>query len=181
MPQGLPNEDYLAMVVREFERLKRLAEQAMLQLPPDTFFATPRTSDNSVAVIVKHMGGNMRSRWTDFLAADGEKPGRNRDDEFVIGPNDSRKALMEDWESGWTALFGALAPLREPDLSRTVTIRGEKLSVLQAINRQLTHYAYHVGQIVYVAKHFAGEGWKSLSIARGESAGFNRAPESYLR
>jgi hypothetical protein len=173
-------EAYPALVTREFEKLKRLADRALAQLPADHFFAIPGPGDNSIAVIVKHVGGNLLSRWTDFLTTDGEKPGRHRDTEFTILPADTRDHLLAQWEAGWAALFTAVRPLQTPDYARTVTIRGEPLSVLQAVNRQLTHYAYHVGQIVYLAKHFAGPRWQSLSIAVGKSAEFNAAPKSYL-
>ena len=174
-------ESYPQLAIREFRRLKKLGEEAMAQIGSPQFFASPSAGDNSVAIIVKHMGGNLVSRWSDFLTADGEKPGRNRDTEFELGPDDSRESLMSLWEKGWALLFEALEPLTGADLERTVTIRGETLSVIQAINRQLTHYAYHVGQIVYVAKHFAGPSWRSLSIPRGASAQFNREPEKYVR
>ena len=173
-------EPYPQLAIREFRRLKKLGDEAMAQITPHQFFASPSAGDNSIAVIVKHVGGNLVSRWSDFLTADGEKPGRNRDTEFEIGPDDSLENLMRLWEKGWAVLFEALRPLTGADLERAVTIRGEPLSVLQAINRQLTHYAYHVGQIVYVAKHFAGTSWRSLSIPRGASAQFNRDPEKYV-
>jgi hypothetical protein len=176
----MPNEEYMPLAVREFEKLKSLADRAISQLPADGFFAVPGEGDNSVAVIVKHVSGNMRSRWRDFLSSDGEKPDRQRDLEFVISGGDSRESLLARWDEGWAALFSALAPLRPSDLGRTVAIRGEAMTVLQAINRQLTHYAYHVGQIVYLAKHFTGGRWKSLSIPLGESEQFNRAPKEYL-
>ena len=128
---------------------------------------------NSIAQIVKHMAGNMRSRWTDFLTTDGEKPDRDRDSEFV-NPPATRKALLEVWESGWNRVFGALEPLSEADLGRIVKIRGEAHSVMQAINRQLAHYAYHCGQIVFLAKHLQHAQWKSLSVPRGQSARFNQ-------
>jgi hypothetical protein len=176
----MPAEEYIPLVVREFGRLKRLADRAVAQMPADALFEKTGDGDNSVAVILKHVGGNLRSRWTDFLTSDGEKPGRSRDAEFIILAGDSRESLLAGWESGWAALFGALAPLTPADLSRTVVVRGEPITVLQAINRQLTHYAYHVGQIVYLAKHFAGAKWRSLSIPVGESDKFNAAPKKYI-
>jgi len=176
----MPNEDYLALSIREFERLKSLADRAIDQLPDALFFEKPASGDNSVGAIVKHVGGNLLSRWTDFLVSDGEKPGRNRDTEFVILSEDSRDRLLAQWEDGWNTLLKALAPLGANDLTRTATIRGEPLTVLQAINRQLTHYAYHVGQIVYLAKHFCGANWKTLSIAVGQSDRFNRSPAKYI-
>jgi hypothetical protein len=132
---------------------------------------------NSIALIVKHMAGNMRSRWTDFLTSDGEKPDRNRDSEFVEPPS-GREELMEIWESGWRCMFSALEPLSPEDLTRTVFIRGEAHSVMQAINRQMAHYAYHCGQIVFLAKHFQHSRWKSLTVARGKSAAFNQQVKS---
>jgi hypothetical protein len=128
---------------------------------------------NSIATVIKHMAGNMRSRWTDFLTSDGEKPDRNRDQEFVAPPA-SREELLRSWEEGWQHVFAALEPLTDADLGRTVTIRGEAHSVLQAINRQLTHYASHIGQMVLLAKHFRGREWQSLSIPRNRSLEFNQ-------
>ena len=128
---------------------------------------------NSIAVLVKHMAGNMRSRWTGFLTSDGEKPDRDRDSEF-LDPPQTREALMELWEQGWERLFSALGPLSDDDLKRTVMIRGEAHSVMQAINRQLAHYVYHCGQIVLLAKHFQSEKWQSLSVPRGKSGRFNQ-------
>jgi hypothetical protein len=176
----MPAEDFLSLARREFERMKQLADRAIAQLPADRFFAALAEGDNSVAVMMKHVGGNLLSRWTDFLAMDGEKPGRRRDEEFAILPGDTRENLLAGWEQGWAALFGALQPLAETDLDRIVTIRGEPLTVRQAITRQLTHYSYHVGQIVFLAKHHCGEDWKSLSIPRDKSVEFNRVPEKYL-
>jgi hypothetical protein len=174
------NEEYIPMAVREFDRLKRLGDRALAQLPAECFFAAPRSGDNSLGAILKHVSGNLLSRWTDFLTTDGEKPNRQRDTEFVIMPDDSRENLVARWEEGWAALFGALQLLKTSDLARTVTIRGEPLSVLQAINRQLTHYAYHIGQIVYLAKHYAGDRWSSLSIPVGRSEQFNQSPARYI-
>jgi len=173
-------ESYVQLLTREFKRLKSLGDAAMAQLSDGQFFATTSASDNSVAVIVKHVGGNLVSRWTDFLTSDGEKPGRNRDTEFQITADDTREELGRLWARGWTALFDALAALQDSDMARSVTIRGESLTVLQAVNRQLTHYAYHVGQIVYVAKHHRGADWRSLSIPIGRSAEFNRNPAPYV-
>lgn len=175
------NEDYVSMAVREFLRLKGLGDRALAQLSPESFFAAPREGDNSVAVILKHVSGNLLSRWTDFLTSDGEKPNRDRDTEFILLPGDTRENLVSRWENGWEALFSALTPLKEADLARTITIRGEPHTVRQAIHRQLTHYAYHVGQIVYVAKHFAGPEWQSLSIPLGGSKAFNQAPKRYTQ
>jgi len=144
----------------------------MAQVSDDQLFAVFNDEMNSIAIIVNHMTSNMGSRWTDFLTTDGEKPGRNRDREFSEAPA-SRQALMKLWDEGWTCLFTALEPLSDADLTRTITIRGEPHSVMQAINRQMAHYSYHCGQIVFLAKQFRGREWKSLSIPRGQSASFN--------
>jgi hypothetical protein len=145
----------------------------MEQVADEQLFTSLDEEANSIAIIAKHMAGNMRSRWTDFLTADGEKPDRNRDSEFVDPPH-TRQGLLEDWDHGWRCVFDALEPLSDADLGRTVTIRGEAHSVMQAINRQMAHYAYHVGQIVLLAKHFASDRWQSLSVPRNRSAEFNR-------
>jgi Protein of unknown function (DUF1572) len=152
---------------------KQLADRAMEQVTDEQLFTTIDPEANSIAIIVKHMAGNMRSRWTDFLSTDGEKPTRDRDREFVEPPA-TRKALLETWESGWGCLFHALEPLTEADLTRTITIRGEAHSVMQAINRQLAHYPYHVGQIVLLAKHFTQAQWQTLSVAKNKSREFNQ-------
>lgn len=175
------SESYVPVVMCEFKRLQSLAERAMAQLSDGQFFAVPSPGDNSVALIVKHVGGNLLSRWTDFLTSDGEKPGRDRDSEFRMAASDSREQLLDTWCRGWTALYQALEPLDDSDMARVVTIRGEGLTVLQAVNRQLTHYAYHVGQIVYVAKQHCGPAWRTLSIPLGGSAEFNRNPTRYAR
>jgi hypothetical protein len=164
---------YIEDAVAVFRYYKRLAERAMEQVADDQLFATLDDEANSIAIIVKHMAGNMRSRWTDFLTTDGEKPDRNRDSEFVDAPT-TRRALLALWEDGWNRLFAAIEPLTDDDLRRTVTIRGEAHSVMQAINRQLAHYPYHVGQIVLLAKHFASDHWQSLTVPRNRSAEFNR-------
>lgn len=152
---------------------KKLAERAMEQVSDDQLFMALDHEGNSIAIIVKHMAGNMRSRWTDFLTTDGEKPDRNRDSEFVDPPA-TRVALMAEWENGWNRVFAAIEPLTDADLGRTVTIRGEAHSVMQAINRQLAHYPHHAGQIVLLAKHFACDHWQTLSVPRNKSAEFNR-------
>ncbi|ACO34598.1 MULTISPECIES: DUF1572 domain-containing protein [Acidobacterium] len=152
---------------------KRNAERAMEQVADEHLFIALGEESNSIAIIVKHMVGNMRSRWVDFLTSDGEKPNRNRDSEFVDPPA-TRAALMAQWEEGWACMFAALEPLHEDDLSRQITIRGEAHSVLQAINRQLAHYPYHVGQIVLLAKYFAGDQWKALSVPRNQSAEYTQ-------
>lgn len=162
-------EDSLSL----FRYYKKVAEGAMEQVTDEQLFAALDGEMNSIAVMVKHMAGNMRSRWTDFLTSDGEKPDRNRDSEFVDPPG-SRDELMALWNRGWPCVFSAIEPLSDADLSRTITIRRESHSVMQAINRQIAHYAYHCGQIVFLAKHFRGGEWKSLSVPRGGSAGFNK-------
>ena len=164
---------YLEDSLTLFAYYKKLAERAMDQVTDEQLFATLDGEANSIAIIVKHMSGNMLSRWTDFLTTDGEKPNRNRDGEFEEPPA-TRDALLATWEAGWACLFAALQPLNDADLARTITIRGEAHSVLQAINRQLAHYPHHVGQIVLLAKHFAGDRWQTLSVPRKGSAEFNR-------
>jgi uncharacterized damage-inducible protein DinB len=156
-----------------FRGYKKLAEGALAQVDDEQLYVQLNDESNSIAIIMKHMAGNMRSRWIDFLTTDGEKPNRDRDSEFVDASR-SRGALMAVWEDGWSHVFAALSPLTEADLERTVTIRGEAHSVTQAINRQIAHYAYHVGQIVFLAKQFQGERWKSLTIPRNRSAEVNR-------
>ena len=156
-----------------FRQYKKLADRAMEQVTDQQLFAVLDPESNSIAIIVKHLAGNMRSRWTDFLTTDGEKPNRDRDAEFVEPPA-TREALLRTWEDGWRQVFAAMEPLVEADLGRTITIRGEAHSVMQAINRQVAHYGMHVGQIVLLAKHFAGSGWQSLSVPRNRSAEFNQ-------
>jgi hypothetical protein len=155
-----------------FRYYKKLGERAMQQCPDDALFTSLDAESNSIAIIVKHIAGNMRSRWTDFLTTDGEKPDRNRDSEFEDAPK-TRAALMELWERGWKYVFDALAPLGDEDLVRKVVIRTEPHSVMQAVNRQVAHYCYHVGQIVYLAKHFAGSKWQTLTVPKKKSAEFN--------
>lgn len=164
---------YLEDSLSLFRFYKNLAERAMNQLSDRQLLDVLDGDMNSIAIIVKHMTGNMRSRWTGFPEADGEKPERDRDAEFTDPPT-SREALMQMWEEGWKCVFSALEPLTDADLGRTTTIRGERHSVMQAINRQLAHYAYHCGQIVFLAKHLQHNHWKSLTIPLGESAKFNR-------
>jgi uncharacterized damage-inducible protein DinB len=152
---------------------KKLAERAMEQVSDGQLFETLDEEMNSIAVIVKHMTGNMQSRWTDFLTSDGEKPGRDRDAEFSNPPT-TREALLQRWENGWQCVLGTLESLSDADLSRTITIRGEKHSVMQAINRQVAHYPYHCGQIVFLAKHLCAGHWRVLSVPLGKSAEFTR-------
>ncbi len=168
-------EHVLVLARAEFAKLKALAEKALAQVDDAAFFALPEPSGetNSMALVVKHMAGNARSRWRDFLASDGEKPDRDRDREFELAPDDTREGLMAAWAEGWAMLDLALAPLGPEDLMRTATIRGEPHTVLQLIDRQLTHYGYHVGQIVLLARLAKGGGWSSLSVPRGQSAAFN--------
>jgi hypothetical protein len=154
-------EDSLAL----FRSSKSLCEKAIEQVTDEQLFVQLDPESNSIALIVKHMTGNMRSRWTDFLTSDGEKPDRNRDSEFEDPPED-RASLMALWERGWQYVFDALEPLTDADMSRTVYIRGEAHSVMQAISRQVTHYAQHSGQLVFLAKHFQHETWISPTIPR---------------
>jgi hypothetical protein len=163
---------YIAEALAVFRQYKRQAEGAMAQVTDEQLTATLDGEMNSIATIVKHMAGNMRSRWTGFLTSDGEKPDRNRDSEFEAPPA-ARAALMAMWEQGWALVFQAIEPLGDSDLGRTVTIRGEAHSVMQAINRQITHYASHTGQIILLAKHFSADRWQSLSVPRNRSAEFN--------
>lgn len=163
---------YIEDSVAVLRSYKSLAERSIAQIDDKYLFVPLDDETNSIAITMKHMAGNMRSRWTDFLTTDGEKPDRNRDSEFVEPPA-SREALMELWEEGWSRVFAAIEPLTEQDLSRTVTIRGEAHSVLQAINRQLAHYSSHVGQIVLLAKHFSGDSWQALTIPRNQSTAWN--------
>jgi hypothetical protein len=151
---------------------KRLGEKAIEQASDDALVANPDPESNSIAILVKHLAGNMRSRWTEFLTSDGEKPDRDRDSEFETPPQ-TRAEILALWEAAWKIVFDSLAPLTDNDLGRTILIRGERHSVMQAINRQIAHYAYHIGQIVYVAKHYSADQWKSLSIPRGKSRDFN--------
>jgi Protein of unknown function (DUF1572) len=164
---------YLADSLAVLRYYKRLGDKAIEQVSEEELALAPDRESNSVATIVKHMAGNMRSRWRDFLTSDGEKPDRNRDGEFEDPPR-SRAEVTAMWEEGWNHLFSALAPLTDADLGRTIYIRGEAHSVMQAINRQVAHYSYHVGQIVFLAKHFRSTGWKTLSVPRNRSAEFTQ-------
>ena len=164
---------YLKDSLAVFRYYKNLAERAMAQVTDEQLVTVLDEESNSIALIVKHMAGNMKSRWTDFLTTDGEKPSRRRDLEF-IDPPATREAIEAAWEEGWSALFTSLEPLTEADLERTVTIRGEAHSVMQAINRQVAHYSYHCGQIVFLAKHLTHGEWESLSVPRGKSDDFNQ-------
>lgn len=166
-------EDALSL----FRYYQRLGERAIAQVDDAQLTQVLDREMNSIAQIVKHLAGNMRSRWTDFLTQDGEKPDRNRDGEFVEPPA-TRAELLAIWNEGWGYVYGALEPLADADLQRPVLIRGERLSLMQAIHRQLAHYAYHCGQIVFLAKHLQSEHWKSLSIPRGQSRGFETSVRS---
>jgi Protein of unknown function (DUF1572) len=163
---------YLKDSIDLLRQYKRWAERAMAQIPDEAFGKSLDAESNSIAIIVKHLAGNMRSRFSDFLTSDGEKPDRNRDTEFET-PSRTRAEVMEKWEAGWEYVFGALTPLSDADLARTVLIRTEPHSVMQAINRQIGHYCSHIGQIIYLAKHFAGDDWEAVTVPRGKSAEFN--------
>lgn len=156
-----------------FRTYKKLAERAIEQVSDEEFFALIDAEANSIAAVVKHIAGNLVSRWSDFLTSDGEKPTRNRDAEFEI-IDDSRESLMTFWERGWTTLFDNIELLTLDDFSKTVTIRGQPHTIVQAINRQLTHYSYHIGQIVLLSKHFKSAEWKTLSVPKNRSAEFNQ-------
>ena len=172
----MKNETYIDLILQDVRRLKRIADRAIEQLSDESLFTAIGDDDNSVAILIKHLAGNMRSRWRDFLTTDGEKPDRHRDTEFTLAAEDTRDDLLVRWEEGWQIFFDAVAPIRPTDLESIVTIRGEPLTVLQAINRQLTHYAYHVGQLVFLTKHHASAQWMSLSIPKGQSEQFNKKP-----
>ena len=165
--------NYHKDAVSAMRAYKKLAEKAIAQLKDEEFFVTLDEEANSVAVVMKHMAGNMISRWTDFLTSDGEKPDRHRDMEFVIEASTTKDDVLAYWERGWKCVLDAIEPLTTEDFEKTVLIRGEKHTIVQAINRQLMHYAYHIGQIVFLAKHFRSAEWKSLSIPRNKSAEFN--------
>ncbi|HSS76880.1 MAG TPA: DUF1572 family protein [Thermoanaerobaculia bacterium] len=167
-----PESLYLKDVVDQFRKLKGLGDKALAQVRDEDLFVTLDPESNSLAILVQHMAGNLLSRWTDFLNSDGEKPSRDRDSEFVL-VSKTREELLARWEEGWRCLFQAVAALSEEDLAMTVLIRAEPHSVIKAINRQLTHYGYHIGQIVFLAKHFASAHWQTLSVPRGGSAAFN--------
>ena len=162
--------ELLEQTRKAFHGQKTLAERAMAQLDDDAFFARLDDESNSIAIIVKHVGGNLRSRWTDFLSSDGEKPERRRDSEFVAEPADSRQSLMDSWEEGWRNLFDTLDALAPGDLLATVHIRGEPASAVAALQRSLAHTSHHVGQVVFLAKHLRSSAWTTLSIPRGKSA-----------
>ncbi len=166
-------ENYLKSCIKEFKGLKSLGERSFSQIRDEDFFVSPDEESNSIAIIVRHLSGNMISRWTDFLSSDGEKEYRKRDEEFERLFYTDKDDVMSRWEKGWDCLFDALNSLNEEDLLKEVFIRKEKHTVPEAINRQLAHYGYHIGQIVYIAKHLESRNWKSLSIPRGKSNDFN--------
>ncbi|MCH7805458.1 MAG: DUF1572 family protein [Acidobacteria bacterium] len=174
-------EQYQVDVLREFRRMKKPSDAAMAQVSDEDFFKALDENSNSIALIVKHITGNMHSRWQDFLTTDGEAPDRQRDQEFIVGPSDSRNSLFERWEQGWRYLFDTISSLRASDFTATVFIRKEPHSVVQAINRALVHYAGHIGQIIVLAKHWAGERWQTLTIPRGKSEEFHATGNPYLQ
>jgi hypothetical protein len=164
--------NFLRESLSAFESYKKLAEKSFEQVSDEEFFRSIDEEANSIAVLTKHLGGNLRSRWTDFLTTDGEKPNRNRDSEF-IAEGDTRESLMKIWENGWQTLFDSLESLKPGDLGKIVQIRGEDFTVFKAITRALAHAAYHIGQIILLAKHFRSGEWQTLSIPRNKSAEFN--------
>lgn len=166
--------DHLQDIRKLFTYYKGLGDKAISQVDDQALLWQPTPDSNSMALVVKHLHGNMMSRWTDFLTTDGEKPWRKRDDEFE-NPKADRAAMLKDWETGWQCLFAALDQLEREDMDRIIFIRNQGQTVLEALHRQLAHYAYHVGQIVYLAKLLAGVGWTSLSIPKQKSADFNKA------
>ncbi len=164
---------FLEDAVRQLRKYKGLADGALAQVSDGDFLRSIDAESNSIALVLKHVSGNMRSRWRDFRTSDGEKPDRNRDREFELEPGDTRASIQAEWEAAWALLFETLGAIAPGDLLEVVRIRDEEHTVLQAIQRQLTHYAYHVGQIVFLAKHFAGNAWRSLSIPKGKSNEFD--------
>lgn len=165
---------FLEEIRRQLRGHKRLAERAVAQVTDQQLLVTLDPESNSLAILIKHLAGNMRSRFTDFLTTDGEKADRHRDQEFELAENTTREELLRWWEQGWACVFGTLDSLKPDDLMRTVTIREEPHTVLQALNRALTHYAFHIGQIVFLAKHLGSHNWQTLSVPRGKSEEFNR-------
>jgi uncharacterized damage-inducible protein DinB len=176
-----PWKAYLDDIVFSFRKHKELAEKAFHQVDDPGFFRKPGEHSNSIAAILKHVAGNLASRWADFLTTDGDKPWRDRDAEFVIGPEDTRERLTAAWEAGWAALLQTLAGLHEEDLLKTITIRREEHTVLQAIHRSLTHTAYHVGQIVYLCRLLTPEGWQWITIPPGQSRQWKVQGGNYLK
>jgi Protein of unknown function (DUF1572) len=166
-------QNFLKHALQTFRDYKKLGERALGQLSDEDFFRTIDEESNSIAVVMKHLAGNMLSRWTNFLTTDGEKPDRDRDMEFVMLPETTRAEILAFWDRGWECAFSAIEALSPDDLMRIVTIRGQDHTVVQAITRQVAHYASHVGQIVYLAKHFKAAEWQSLSVPKNKSAEFN--------
>jgi Protein of unknown function (DUF1572) len=167
-------KNFKADAIKSFRNYKTLAERAIQQISDEDFFRQIDPESNSAAVIVKHIAGNLNSRWRDFLTTDGEKGDRFRDGEFEAFSEDTRESLMRSWETGWQTLFAAIEPIAAEDFSKTVTIRGEPHTIVEAINRQLTHYPMHIGQIIMLAKHYRSTDWKTLSVPRNKSAEFNK-------
>ncbi|HYJ31704.1 MAG TPA: DUF1572 family protein [Candidatus Binatia bacterium] len=167
-------EAYLRDVVRTYRNYKALGEKALVQTPEAHWHTELDAASNSIAVIVKHVAGNLRSRFADFLTTDGEKPDRDRDGEFTMTGRASREEILGWWERGWATALGSIESLRPEDLGRTIHIRQEPFLVVEALNRSVTHTAYHVGQIVYLARHFAGAEWRSLTIPKGMSGSHQR-------
>jgi len=165
----MPSEHYLKDAIQRLKTYKDITEKAVVQVNDKDFFAALDNESNSIAIIMKHVAGNLRSRWVDFLTTDGEKSDRHRDSEFVSETEDTRASIMQSWQTSWRSAFEALDQLEVNDLDKTVFIRSEPHSVIEAVNRQLMHNAYHIGQIIFLTKHFAGDKWQSLSIPRGES------------
>jgi len=170
-------QHYLEESLRQLRKLKTQADRALAQIQDEHLFAVLGPESNSIAVIMKHVAGNMRSRWTDFLTSDGEKPDRDRDTEFELGGADTAGRLRARWDEGWQLALDSIGSLSAADLERTVRIRGEAHTVVEAINRQVTHYAAHVGQIVFLARHYAGASWQTLSIPKGKSKEFDVAKD----
>ena len=181
MPDQSLAQQYLTGALQTFRDYKKLAERAFAQVSETDFFVTLDPESNSIAVNMKHLAGNMLSRWTDFLTTDGEKPNRERDLEFVMAPSTTKDDMVAYWEKGWQCVFAAIEPLGPDDLLRTVLIRGQEHTVMQAINRQIAHYSYHAGQIVYLAKHFKSSAWQTLSVPRNKSAEFNAFLEQKMK
>jgi hypothetical protein len=169
-------ENYLTDAIASFRNYKKLADKAIAQVSDEAFFRLIDAESNSIAIIVKHIAGNQLSRWTDFLTSDGEKDFRNRDSEFIT-ENETRESLLEFWERGWQCLFAAIESLTVANFAKTITIRGQSHTICEALNRQIAHYAYHIGQITFLAKHFRAADWQTLSVPKNKSADFN----NYLR
>lgn len=166
-------KNYLDDAIYSFRNYKKLADKSILQVSDEEFFRLIDAESNSIAIIIKHISGNLRSRWTDFLTTDGEKPDRFRDSEFINFETETRESLLKDWEKSWRILFKTLKNLRVEDFEKSIKIRGQKHTICEAINRQMMHYAYHIGQIALLAKHFRSAEWQTLSVPRNKSGEFN--------